>query len=154
MGRPSKKKRVAIFKRHKRKGKAIHFFQETHSTVETESEFRSQFETANLYFSHGTSNSNGVIIAISKEYEIEIIQVIKDDEGRYLIIHIRYDNEEYILGNMYAPTRNFELNQIHQCKLILKQLHLRGLEITEGTKALPLSIGALSKFHVVKARKL
>ena len=38
--------------------------------------------------------------------------MIKDEEGRYLILHIEYDNEEYVLGNIYAPTRNFEQNQI------------------------------------------
>ena len=128
LGRPSKKKRVAIFRRHKRKGKAIHFFQETHSTEETESEFTSQFETANLHFSHGTSNSNGVIIAISKEYDIEIVQVVKDDDGRYLIMHIRYDNEDYILGNMYAPTRNFEQSQIETLDRFIG--HLNGIQVS------------------------
>ena len=112
LGNSSRQKRISIFRRHKRKGKAIHFFQETHSTKETETDFRSDFDTANLYFSHGTSNSNGVITAISKEYNILPIREINDINGRFLILHIRYENEDYVLANMYAPCRNFENNQI------------------------------------------
>lgn len=106
-----------------RKGKAIHFFQETHSTKETEAEFSSQFDTADLYFSHGTSNSNGVITAISKEYNIQLVREIKDDDGRYLILHIKYGDEDYVIGNMYAPTRNFEQSQIETLNKFIDHLN-------------------------------
>ena len=37
---------------------------------------------------------------------------VKDDEGRFIILEITYHGVDYLIGSMYAPTRNFEQHQI------------------------------------------
>ena len=111
-GLGNKVKRQAVFTKLMKKGQVINFLQETHCTLHTQNEFKEQFSKANLYFSNGSSNSNGVLTAISKDFDIKVQREAKDNEGRFLILDIEYDNEIYTLGNMYAPTRNFEQNQI------------------------------------------
>ena len=105
-------KRQSIFDKVKRKGEGIFLFQETHSTIETEDKFKTQFDSKNLFFSHGTSNSRGVLTAITKNYDVEILKVDIDDEGRYLVIDIKRNGFIYRIGNIYAPCRNFENAQI------------------------------------------
>ena len=85
-GLGDKIKRQAVFDKLNRKKPGIFFLQETHSTPPLENIFKRQFGSNEIYFSHGTSNSCGVLIAISKGYEIKVLNVFKDDDDRYLIM--------------------------------------------------------------------
>ena len=76
----------------------------------------------NLHYSHGTSNSNGVLIALPKSIDIEVVREVKDDCGRFLILDIKYEGEIYTIGNIYAPTRNFEELQISTLRDFISQL--------------------------------
>ena len=117
-GLGDKIKRIAVFNKLKRKStSAIFFLQETHCTEKSQVEFQSNFESHDLYFSDGTSSTNGVITAIPKSLNINVIRQTKDENGRFLILDIEYENEIYTLANMYAPTRNFELDQISNLTL-------------------------------------
>ena len=64
-----------------------------------------------MYFSHGTSNQRGVAIAIAKDYDVTIHNVVTDNEGRFIVMFIERNNVKYSIGNIYAPTRNFERDQ-------------------------------------------
>jgi exonuclease III len=115
-GLGDKTKRMAVLNKLKRKGKGIFMLQETHSTIATQAEWFSSWDSKNIFFSHGTSNKKGVITIISKEYDIKILNEYKDTEGRYIILDIEMDNIKYTIGNLYAPTRNFEKEQINTFK--------------------------------------
>ena len=64
------------------------------------------------YFSHGSNHSKGVLVLIAPRIDIEILQVLKDSEGRYIFIDCKFQGVRLILGNVYFPTRNFESDQL------------------------------------------
>ena len=51
----------------------IFFLQETHSTLSCEENWKKESE-GNLLFSHGTSNSTGVLIGFTKNFEVYNVQ--------------------------------------------------------------------------------
>ena len=117
LGKPSRKKRQAVFDKIKRKyGEGIYCFQETHSTPQLEQQFKDQWGSNEVYFSHGTSSSSGVITAISPKYEAKIVNMLKDEEGRILILDIERNGVIFRVTNVYAPCRNFETQQIQFLK--------------------------------------
>lgn len=109
-------RRQALFSKLKRKGCGAFMMQETHCTLALENTFKREFDSENIYFSNGSSSSCGVLTAFSKDYEIEVVNVIKDNEGRFLILDVIRKDHVFRLGNIYAPTRNFERDQIRVLK--------------------------------------
>ena len=69
-----------------------------------------------MFLSNGTSNSCGVLTAISKNYDVKVLDIQKDNNGRFLILDIEREGFTYRLGNIYAPTRNHEPSQIEVLK--------------------------------------
>ena len=101
-------KRNAVFSKLKKSGEGTLLLQETHSTAATENKWRNEWGSSAMYFSHGESNKRGVAIVITKHYEANIINVQRDNEGRIVVIDIERHGTIYTIGNIYAPTRNFE----------------------------------------------
>ena len=60
-----------------------------------------------VYFSHGTTDSCGVAILISPNLELDVTEEVSNDEGRskYITVKIN-DDENLLITNVYAPTRN------------------------------------------------
>ena len=80
--------------------------QETHSTKDLEDMWRHEWG-GKIYFSHGTSESRGVAILLSPQLDINILEVIGDDEGRFVAFKTESTvGEDLLLCNVYAPTRN------------------------------------------------
>ena len=59
-----------------------------------------------IIFSHGTRHSSGVAILLDKKYDYNISEVKKDTNGRFLLVNIEINNENFILINVYAPTKD------------------------------------------------
>ena len=106
-------KRKAVFEKLKKKGDGIFMLQETHCTTENEQKWRREWGN-HMYFSNGTSNARGVAIIITGNYEYRVLRLERDNEGRFLILEIERKGAVYTIGNIYAPTRNFEKDQ-QQC---------------------------------------
>ena len=106
-------KRKAVFEKLKKKGDGIFMLQETHCTTENEQKWRREWGN-HMYFSNGTSNARGVAIIITGNYEYRVLRLERDNEGRFLILEIERKGAVYTIGNIYAPTRNFERDQ-QQC---------------------------------------
>jgi exonuclease III len=106
-------KRNIIFKHLQRKSDcAVFLLQETHS-LEADEDLWRQLWSGKMYFSHGRSDSCGVLIMFSPGLNFDIKNIIKDDNGRFLAIHFDiWENEDILLGNVYAPTRNKVQEQI------------------------------------------
>ena len=104
-------KRLAVLTKLKRAGEGVYLLQETHSTSVNEQKWYQEWGNKRVCFSHGTSNSRGVALAITSNYDAKIINVINDADGRYLIADIERNGTTYTVGNLYAPTRNFEKEQ-------------------------------------------
>ena len=89
------------------------FLQETHSTKIVRKVWLNQWEcgTANIIFSHGASDSRGVLIAFRKGLDIEIRTCICDKNGRYIILHAHIQDNPILFVNYYAPP-NDESTQV------------------------------------------
>ena len=59
--------------------------QETHSTALVEQKWRNQWR-GKMFFSHGTSNSTGVLICITEDLDCKVNNELHDKNGRILII--------------------------------------------------------------------
>ena len=104
-------KRQAVFSKLKRKGPGIFLLQETHTVKNVEELWYTQWGNGKIFFSHGTSNSAGVAILLSPNMDCEILQEKTDSDGRFIIIDVKICDKIYTIGNLYAPTRNFERQQ-------------------------------------------
>ena len=127
-------KREKIFSWCKDKGADIVFLQETFSTRDIEDRWSSIWE-GSIYFSHGSNHSKGVLVLIAPMVDIEVMQVIKDSEGRYIFIDCKIQGFRLILGNVYFPTRNFENEQLsflRKLRNILGRLNEKGYPVIAG----------------------
>jgi exonuclease III len=106
-------KRPKIFRWLKKNFKGITMLQETHSTIKAEKRWSRQLGFQNtMYFSHGKSNSNGVLTYIPNSLKSTVIDDLRDDEGRILILILELNKIKYSLVNIYAPTQNNQKEQI------------------------------------------
>ena len=55
------------------------------------------------FFSHGSTNSKGVMILINPKLDCKIEKVIADKDGRYIIADIFFNQTRIVLVNIYAP---------------------------------------------------
>ena len=108
-GLSNTKKRDKIFMRLKSKADII-FLQETHTTSSAEKKFENNFSNFEFIFSHGTSNSRGVMILLNSTLEYEIHNTIKDPMGRYIFAHVTIQGHKCLLVNVYAPTESEKKN--------------------------------------------
>ena len=104
-------KRIAAFAKLKKKTSGILLLQETHSTPEMEQRWQTDWGNKQMYFSHGASNSKGVAIIITNNYDANIVNIRRDTNGRMILLDIERNGTIYTVGNIYPPTRNFEQDQ-------------------------------------------
>ena len=76
--------------------KGILFLQETHSFVETEKQWNDEFK-GQLYFSHGMTNSCGVLTGFDGNINVVIKKQLNDKNKRILILEVTIDNTNYLL---------------------------------------------------------
>ena len=80
----------------------IYMLQETHSTDNRKSIWRSQWG-GEVLFSHGESNSRGVCILFSNKTAFTLHNAILDKNGRYIVIDITLSSKRITLANVYGP---------------------------------------------------
>ena len=61
-----------------------------------------------VFFSHGSSNSKGVMILVNPKLELKVEKCITDKNGRYILLDLIVDESHIILLNIYAPN---DINQ-------------------------------------------
>ena len=121
-GLQSTKKRSKLFNFLKNKigPKGILLLQETHSSVETEKKWIDHFKDK-IYYSHGKTNSCGVLIAIYGNLNICVKNKVNDNDGRVLILEATSDDSDYVLINFYnASTEREQLTTIENLNNLLK----------------------------------
>ena len=82
--RLSTKRKVLFCWLAKRKYDIV-FLQETYSTIDIESVWRTQWQ-GKLYFSHGSNKSCGVMILVREDLDFKLNLVRSDDNGCYIIM--------------------------------------------------------------------
>ena len=110
-GLNSSKKRIKMFEyfREKIANNGILFLQETHSSHDTVINWRDDFK-GELFFSHGTTNSCGVMIGYLRSNKIKVNRIKNDNQGRILIVDADIDKETFVLIELYNT--NTETEQI------------------------------------------
>lgn len=79
--------------------------QETHSVLSDTKMWNSEWG-AKATYAHGRSNSKGVAILFKRGFNPTVSNVVKDPEGRFLIMQIVVEGESLTLINVYAPTQS------------------------------------------------
>ena len=85
----------------------IFFLQETYSTKEIENQWRKQWR-GELFFSHGTSRSKGVLVLVRENLDFKVKSTYTDDSGRFIFLDTLIQDSPFLLVNIYAPTKASE----------------------------------------------
>lgn len=123
--RLSSKRRALFLKLRKTKGDLI-LLQEIHSTLNDETVWLTEWGGKGI-FCHGRSNSRGICILLQRDTNLSIDRIIRDDDGRSLILQLSREDEHLSLVNLYAPVTSEPNNQLAFLNNI--QRILSGLEI-------------------------
>ena len=108
-------KRLAIFSWLKIHHSGIHMLQETHSDKISENRWEREWG-GKILFSHGNSSSKGVAILFENHIDVDIKQIRKDDNGRLLLLDCKNFDKEFILLNIYCPTKDNSIAQVEFLK--------------------------------------
>ena len=98
-------KRRKIFNFLHDKGFDIVLMQETHSLATNLKYWRAEWG-GNLYCVHGTSASRGVAICFRKGFSPKIHDVVRDVDGRYIIMKIEIESRTIAIDCLYAPNED------------------------------------------------
>ena len=109
-------KRDKVLNWLKNKNDDVIFLQETHSVKSTESDWYKNWGPE-IYFSHGSSNSQGVAILIKPNSNISVVKHMVLSEGRAQLLEITHNSVKFCLINVYCPNNddeNFLKNIFHE----------------------------------------
>ena len=104
-------KRRNIFEWVRRKRGNVVLLQETYSTPDIEDSWKRDWG-GQMYFSHGTNHSKGVLVLLAPGLNINMDQVKKDEDGRYVFIKGDILGHTLLLGSVYFPTRENVQRQV------------------------------------------
>ena len=125
-GLQSSKKRLKLIEylKNKLESNGVLFLQETHSISNDENAWADDFK-GQVFFSHGTSNSRGVLIAYLGSKSFVVKNKRNDDAGRILILDASIDGTDYILVNIYnANTETEQIKVLNNLHLLLDSLDI------------------------------
>ena len=76
------------------------------------------FKDKSTYYSHGKTNSCGVLMAIYGNMNICVKNKVNDNDGSVLILKATIDGSDYLLINLYNPNteREREVNNYEKRK--------------------------------------
>ena len=78
-----------------------------------------------MRYSHGESDSRGVLIAFMEALSFQIENEIKDKNGRILILQVTIQGSNYILINIYnANTEQQQLTVLNQLDEFLHTIEI------------------------------
>ncbi len=78
----------------------VHFFQETHSCDSDSNFWKTQWGDY-VIFSHRSNHSAGVAIFFNK-FKGNVLETIRSDNGRWVILTVKLDNSTLIICNVYG----------------------------------------------------
>ena len=125
-GIQSYKKRLKLIQYFKQKigSTGVLFLQETHSSGKVEQKQKEDFK-GHVFFSHGKTNSSGVLTAYFGKETLNVKKQETDKEGRNLILNVSVNGSEYILINLYnANTEKERINIFSNMFALLKKFDI------------------------------
>lgn len=114
-GLKSSKKRIKVFQHLKQKisDNGIIFLQEAHTSEDTFTEWKNGFP-GEIFFSHGLTNSWGVMIGYLGNSTFNANKIGKGNDRRILIINAEIGDEAFVLINLYNCNTGAEQLQTFQ----------------------------------------
>ena len=97
-------RRKAFFNWLAKSSADICFLQETYSTSEVENIWKKQWK-GDMFFSHGTGHSKGVLILVRDNLDFKLQSVKVDSQGRYILLEATIQDSPFLLLNIYAPNK-------------------------------------------------
>ena len=82
----------------------IIFLRETYSTLGVENVWKSQWR-GDIFFSHGSEHSKGVMILFKEKFDYEIKIQREDEQRRFIIFKSGIQGQPIVLVNIYAPSK-------------------------------------------------
>ena len=76
--------------------------QGTHCIAEQETAWRAEWGN-DIFFSNRSAHSGGVCILFINNLNFNILQVLTDTNGIFIILKVKKDNHDFVLCNVYAP---------------------------------------------------
>ena len=102
-GLRKRSKRLSVFTYLQDKKADIVFLQETFCTKDNIKKFNADWEGLAFHSVSSSKHSKGVCILLRKELNINIINTIKDSDGRGIIMNADIDNNMHSLVSVYCP---------------------------------------------------
>ena len=106
-GISNQEKRTAIFRWIKHQKADIVLLQETYSNHTDEASWDKDWGYKNIYL-HGTKHSCGLMVLFNDTLDIKIIDINKDQQGRYILLKAEIQGTEFYILNIYAPNKHTE----------------------------------------------
>ena len=100
-------KRKSIFTWTRNQKADIIFLQETFSTPDVFDSWKFQWP-GDMYYSHGSNHSKGVLVLIRGTLQFELKSVKKDSHGRFVIVEALVQDSPVLLINIYAPNNTYD----------------------------------------------
>lgn len=97
------KKRKDVFDYLRTENASIYFLQETHLKTKAENMVRAMWGY-DCVLNGNNTNSNGVAVLFKNNFDFRLHTVIRDDEGKYIILDIEMLGKRMTLVNLYAPS--------------------------------------------------
>lgn len=97
-------KRKAVFGWLLKQKADLFFLQETYSTKNVENVWKKQWK-GEIFFSHGSQHSRGVLILIKNSLEFKLTSVRSDKEGRFIFLEAFVQDQKFLFVNIYAPNK-------------------------------------------------
>lgn len=97
------KKKEKVVAKLKKEGAQIIFLQETHLRHIEHDKLKRYGYRKIYYSSYKGGCKRGVVILMTNKIQFHCEKVIKDKEGRYIIVNGRLESELITLVNIYAP---------------------------------------------------
>ena len=129
LGCDKKRKKVFTMLKKQTSTNVVLFIQEGHGKRDVEKLWQKQWNEK-IFYSHGTTSSRGVFIALRKNLEFKLLSPeICDPQGRYIILNIEIMGSPFMFINYYVPN-----NQSDQLKILKEiQAKLKNIQIIDGT---------------------
>ena len=80
----------------------FYFLQETYSDEKTKASWEAE-RGGKVFCSHGTKHSKGVMILLNPKYDVDVINLKKDNHGRLIVLDTKMNGANLVLLNLNAP---------------------------------------------------
>ena len=103
MGDNTKRREIYTWLRNKKLN--LYLLQETKCTPEKEQQWKNEWGWDCIFNSYERA-AHGVSIMFNCNFQYEIKDIVKDNLGRFIIVHLKLDQEDIVITNIYGPNND------------------------------------------------